>query len=236
MQIIRLFILMLFINISLEANYCIQVLTTNKSELNFVVNEAKSTKYNSFDSVRVESRGNYLVFRIGDYFRYGDARDDIADIRRIKKGAYIRKCDFSREKSLYVKNEIKQKEITNEIVYQEPILKKRKVVRKIPKKRYAKKEELTYSYKDSSSSLWGDCKKCFIPVYEEEEENTRYEEDARAVKKRVEQKREIRMEIEDPIPTKESFWAKDTHSQVKRENRIRNKKRNKFNIDEQFLP
>lgn len=231
MRIAKLFILLLLIRISLEANYCIQVLTTNKAELNFIVNEAKNIKYSNFDAVRVERRGNYLVFRVGDYNSYRDALSDVENIRSMKKGAYIRKCDFVIEKALYIKDEEKFKKVVSHAINQS----REYVKQEIPKKRYTQKKELTYTYKNNNSSLWGDCKKCFIPVYEEEDASS-YKEDIKQLPVVRERKRERRVEVPEPVPTKESFWAKNTHVREVNSKKTKKKSRNRFNIDEQFLP
>jgi len=234
-------LLFVLISISLEANYCIQVLTSNASEKNSVLTEVKSGNYNQFENVRVDSRGNYLVFRIGDYTQYNDAKDDIAAVKQIRKEAYVRKCDFEREQAVYILNanqaqqvsqNVQNVQITPEESYKQEVPKQKTVVKK-----YVKKEELTYSYEKQSESLWGDCKKCFIPVYEEEGDSTVYtqEKPQTVVKRSPPIKEEIEVRVQEPEPTKESFWAEDITTPKKRKTEASHSK-NKFNIDEQFLP
>ncbi len=69
---------------SLEANYCIQVLTSKISEknLNLLVEEANSDKYDGFGALRIESRQNYLAFRLGEYEDYKESLKDIVPIQK----------------------------------------------------------------------------------------------------------------------------------------------------------
>ena len=79
----KLFIFLLFISLSsLEANYCVQVATSNKSERNYILNEANNHVYNQFNDLRVEPRGDYYVLRIGDYEQYSDAQHNFDKIKR----------------------------------------------------------------------------------------------------------------------------------------------------------
>lgn len=255
-------LLLLLFSVTLEANYCIQVLTTNASDKNSIIREASNKYYNQFNDVRVESRGNYLVFRIGDYSQYNDARSDINAIRRFKKDAYVRKCDFIREQSIFIQNDrqdiqrtrvqerytpqpvqqrynpqpVQQRYVPQSNV-QERYAPQAITKQKVPTKKYIKKEELTYEYINRDDSLWEDCKKCFVPVYKEEEDDTAYEpvKQKRVVQQRVPKKQEIEVRVQESAPTQESFWAEES---VKPKERYIHKKTNtnKFNIDEQFLP
>ncbi len=103
----KLILFFLFASMSLEANYCIQVLTSKISEknLNLLVEEANSDKYDGFGALRIESRQNYLAFRLGEYEDYKESLKDIVPIQKIHKNAYIRKCDFPNEKMLYMKDD-----------------------------------------------------------------------------------------------------------------------------------
>jgi len=228
---------MLFVSVSLEANYCIQVMTANESEKNFVIEEASSNKYSQFDTVRVEKRGRYLVFRIGDYRRYGDGVADMRAIRSIKKGSYLRKCDFDREKTLYiqqhnrrsrvqsyerprvsnVQEEYYRQDATPKIYKKEPKYIKSTYTKQKPKKvyktQYTKKKELTYTTSDQS--LWGDCKKCFIPVYEEDAtatDSTQVQEKPKEVyikrePRQVQEDNEIEVHVQEVEPDEGEFWA-----------------------------
>ena len=239
---IKLFAVFLFATVSLEANYCVQVLSADSSERNSIVEEAKSNKYSKFDSVRVESRGRYLVLRVGDYRRYKDAKSDIRALRRINREAYLRRCDFDEDKALYVRNGVssrrddyyEQERVPVERRYVQKVEKKKKV----PKKRYVKKEELTYS--TSNKSLWGSCKKCFIPVYEDEsEDDTVYVEKPQIVKRKApyaQEHKEIEVRIQENTPVEDSFWIEEKTAQKMQYNKKYTKSVNKFDIDEQFLP
>jgi len=231
----------LFASASLEANYCVQVVSADSSERNSIIDEAKSTKYNKFDKVRVESRGHYLVLRVGDYARYQDAKNDIRALRRINREAYLRRCDFDEDKAIYVKNApmprdeyYEEESAPQERKYIQRVEKKKKV----PKKRYVKKEELKYS--SSNKSLWGSCKKCFIPVYEDESENdTAYTEEPQVVKvkpKYVKQHDEIEVRVKETAPAEDSFWVEEKPTQKSVYKSRHTKRVNKFGIDEQFLP
>jgi len=233
---LQLIILFLFINLSLEAKYCIQVLTSNVSERNAIVGEARSGNYTQFEDVRVETRGRYLVFRIGDYKKYSDARDDIREVKRVQKSAYVRKCDFNQDKAIYVQNMSQRDEFYEQPkeVYTPP---KKTYVKRAPKKVKApvvhkkKKRELTYTYQANDKSLWGDCKKCFIPVYEEEDDSTYVEVQPKQRVAEVEyvEKRNKKIEVKVPKKrvTKASFWE---------EEKPRKKVKNRYDIDEEFLP
>ena len=110
MKKITLFVTLLLLGVSLQAasNYCIQVSTANQSELHTIVAKASSSNYAGFNDVRVETRGHYLVFRIGDYKSYQDAKNALARVQEVAKDAYIRKCDFQKDKAVFIVNE-KQK-------------------------------------------------------------------------------------------------------------------------------
>lgn len=105
----------MLIRISLEANYCIQVLTANENEENFITKKASNRNYSEFNDVRVERRGHHLVFRIGDYKRYKDAKKDLLRIQKMASDAYVRKCDFVKEKAIFIANETQKG-----FFYQEP--------------------------------------------------------------------------------------------------------------------
>lgn len=221
----------MLMGISLEANYCIQVLTANESERNSIIKKASSRNYAEFNDVRVESRGRYLVFRIGDYKRYKDARKDIIRIQEIASDAYVRKCDFVKEKAVFIANETQEEPFYQEPKqYRAPKNRVRKPkVQNIQKKEYKKREELVPTYSGQENSLWGDCKKCFIPVYEEEEDMYGLNDIQEEPKK---------IQVKKTIPKQESFWAEDIPV-VKTSTptpKRRNSTKNKFNIDERFLP
>ena len=249
MQIIKILILILFINVSLEAKYCIQVFTMHKSKLKFLIRKAKSSRYSDFNSVRVETSGKYLVFRIGDYAKYRDAKGDVANIRTTTRDAYVKKCNLLRKNILFMRNE-NSEDIFEEPTYERILPKKLKIkkikrkvkykrVKKVPKIKYTKKKELKYTYTNKHNSLWQDCKKCFIPVYEEEDDSS-YQKyiKPRAIKikqEEVQPRKEIRVEIPELKTIKESFWKEN--KKIKKKKRVRRRRRtNKFHIDEQFLP
>jgi len=233
------------LSFSLEANYCIQVLTTNESEKNSVISKASSEQYNRFNAVRVESRGRYLVFRIGDYSRYKDATQDMYALKKTDKEAYIRKCDFVKEKALYVKDDLQEREEVPRY-YQTKSIPVRKVAKTQEhtqpqvKKLYKKKKELTYESVKTSDTLWGDCKKCFVPVYEEESEEDYPELQAQERPKHISKKQVMpAVAIKEKQQKKDTFWSDETRVQESAPMKIqkpRVKPKNKFNIDEQFLP
>ena len=98
----RYLITLLIFVIALHANYCIQVMTTNLSDKRSILNEASRSSYRSFQDLRVESRGNYYVLRVGDYRHYNDSQQDLFDLRRIKRDAYVRTCDFNPRDAIYL--------------------------------------------------------------------------------------------------------------------------------------
>lgn len=235
------FLALFVATVSLEANYCIQVLTTNLSEKNVVIDQAKSSKYDNLQNVRVESRSSYLVFRIGDYSRYRDAQNDIKQIKKSNADAYIRKCDLIEENTLYSRN-IQKIAYQEEVYFDEaPLVKKNTQQKYIQKNTYPKKQELSTRGTTSVESLWGDCRKCFIPVYEEE---TAYEEENKINVQRETRssrtsvrpkKREITIHKEPTQPI--SFWDEDILEEDTAPTIIEEKRsKNKFDINEQFLP
>jgi len=100
----RYLIILLTLVITVNANYCIQVMTANLSNKRGVLAEASRSVYRSFQDLRVERKGNYLVLRIGDYRRYNDSEEDLYNIRGIRRDAYVRTCDFNPQNALYVNN------------------------------------------------------------------------------------------------------------------------------------
>lgn len=232
---------------TLEANYCIQVLTTNLSEKSAVIGEARGSEFNQYQDVRVESRGRYLVFRVGDYKRYSDARRDVNAIKSFRRDAYVRKCDFIKSKALYIKNEsqpednsfLSQRVATPQTVAPVRVRRRevpQKVSKPVQKRVSSKKEELKYDTTKYSDSLWGDCKKCFVPVYEEESEGAYADEAPQMThtQKSVQKKR---------AKTKkdDTFWSneivvEESQPKVYKKKSKKKKVKNKFNIDEQFLP
>ena len=302
MQKLKYIVILLSLNIYLEANYCVQVMTSSISDKRHIINTADSYSYNAFNDVRVETRGAYLVFRIGDYRNYIDAKHDIYEIKKINRDAYIRKCDFVKDKAIYIKHETRERNNYRETAYEsEPDTRGReryypretrtrknhrtydtdtrdssrhqtleygqKYIEPIPRRReseyyqkyddrevsskrndsyYQKpqnyderstvtqtdrnyeqkvvqdapteREELTYT---NDNSLWGDCKKCFIPAYEEGEEvDPSYEEPKKETKVKVNQQWESDEMVEESVPVSKRVV----------------KRRNRFNIDEQYLP
>lgn len=244
----KFFVVLMLIGLSLEANYCVQVLTANESERSSIVKRASSPDFAQFNDVRVESRGHYLVFRIGDYESYKDASRDISLIKEITSDAYVRKCDFVREKAVFIANEsdaeVQESYYQREKVQRESVVKSKPrvvKVKKAPKREYKQKEELTYSYSDEKNSLWGDCKKCFIPVYEEEEEEIEYNLESPKVSTptvKRERVKKVKVRVNKPELQEESFWAEDIPLVEESTPKVKSvkKSRNKFNIDEQFLP
>ena len=249
---IRIFIVLMLLEVSLQANYCIQVLTVDPNELHSIIAKASSRNYADFNDVRVESRGRYLVFRIGDYKRYQDARDDIARVRETARNAYIRKCDFIREQAVFIANNrqeapyyepSRQKAPHQEALtqYEQPRSRVRKpIVQNIQKKEkqrrgYKQREELISPYR-RDNSLWNDCKKCFVPVYGDEEDT----DDVQSSDNMQQKPRKIQVKKHKPkqVSKQEPFWAEDVPvaktptPKPKRKNRTKNK----FHIDEQFLP
>lgn len=243
MNKINFYVLFLLLSLSLEANYCIQVSTANESDRNTIINKARSEQYNKFNAVRVESRGRYLVFRIGDYLNYNDAQEDIYKLREINKEAYIRKCDFLKEKALYVKDDFDKDEETPSYYNNEPepihkVVEPPRSSRPQVKEVYKKKKELTYTKVTNSDALWGDCKKCFVPVYEDDSEDDSPE---LPPKKYLENKpakpKNVVVHIKEKTPPKDTFWRDETTKQESAPIKIQKPKpKNKFNIDEKFLP
>jgi len=92
----------LFLFTSLQANYCIQVMSTPINNKRTIIKKASNTIYQPFKLVRVEQRGNFLVFRIGNYINYQTAKTDLLKIKTLSRSAYIRKCDYIKEKTLYL--------------------------------------------------------------------------------------------------------------------------------------
>jgi len=272
-------ILFLLLSLSLEANYCIQVLTTDGSEKNSVIRKASSKQYDKFNLVRVESRGRYLVFRIGDYLHYRDATEDMYELRKTYKDAYIRQCSFVKKKALYV-NHNKREEIPSynqrkSKAARNPV-KTERYTQSPVKKVYKEKKELKYKNVTSSDTLWGECKKCFVPVYEDESENdyperqvqksTRHIVKAQHSPAVVMEEKSQKYESEDDYPgiaveqhpidivkkqlspkvmikekpqKVDTFWSDETRVQESEATKIERPKvkpKNKFNIDEQFLP
>jgi len=235
----------LLLAISLEGNYCIQVLTTNKSEKNSVIRQASSEQYSKFDDVRVESRGRYLVFRIGDYARYKDARRDIYELKKLHKDAYIRKCDFIREKALYVKDNFQSKEEVPNYYQSKPnyirtTAKREEYRAPQVKKDYKKRKKIRYESVEMSGTLWGECKKCFVPVYKEDsEENYPELYSKKKSKHKVKQQKTPLVEIKEKPQREDTFWKNEIRVQESVPRKIqkpRRKPKNKFNIDEKFLP
>jgi len=122
-------------SLSLEANYCIQVLSTTKDGKDAIVGEASSSKYLNFEDVRVEKRGNYLVFRIGDYSTYSGAESDLKRVKNISKKAFVRKCDFIKSKSVYIQKNHNNKRLKYKV--------------KAPKK-YTPKKKIKTEYRSSN--------------------------------------------------------------------------------------
>jgi hypothetical protein len=79
-------------------------MSTTVNNKNEIVKQALNSRYMSFNNVRVEKRGNYLVFRIGDYRSYNQAKYDLQEINHITKNAYIRKCDFLQDSAIYIQD------------------------------------------------------------------------------------------------------------------------------------
>ncbi len=231
--------------VSLEANYCIQVSTVDQNELHSIITKASSRNYADFNDVRVEHRDRYLVFRIGDYKSYKDARKDITDVREMTRDAYIRKCDFVKEKAVFIANEREEKPYYEEPhqayqktrQYEVPRASVRKpIVQNLQKKEekrreYKRREELISPYK-KDDSLWNECKKCFVPVYEDSED----EEELHSSDNM--QHEQTKVQVKKNISKKASFWAEDipTNKTVPHNHRKKIKTKNKFNIDERFLP
>ena len=230
----------MLLEVSLQANYCIQVLTVDQGKLHSIIAKASSKNYVNFNDVRVERRGHYFVFRIGDYERYKDAKKEITDIREITRDAYIRKCDFVKEKAVFIANEREEhyheeprKELS--IQYEKPkIIVRKSIVHNIQKKEqkrreYKRRGELISPYK-KEDSLWNECKKCFVPVYEDEED----EDDVHSSDDI--QKKSRKIQVKKNISKQESFWAEDIPANKISTQKHNIKHNNKFNIDEQFLP
>ena len=233
---------MLAILINLEANYCIQVITTDTSKKNFIIQKASSEEYSSFSDVRVEKRGNYLVLRIGDYKDYKYASSVAKKVKRISSDAYVRTCDFIRSSAVYLHNDSQDSDyyrdnqsVTNYTTSSPAYVKPKKVQK--AEKEYTKKEELSYRHIERDNSLWNDCKKCFIPVYEEEDGDIKEQQQPkhkRNKEKQVEAKKDTFWE--EDVPDLSKYKQKEEQKQ-KTERKTKNTKpRNKFNIDERFLP
>lgn len=208
------YILFLLFSISLKADYCIQVATVNDTRKNYIINKASSKKYNQFNAVRVERRGRYLTFRIGDYSRFKDAQQDAYKLRKINKGAYIRKCNFNKKKVLYSKKKFQRREEAPS--YYTNVQVQKKV--------------------NNSEALWGECKKCFIPVYknEDDSENNVPKLPLKEHSKDKIEKHDIVVHIKEKAPTQDTFW----HDETRKSTPVKIQKpkpNNKFNIDEQFL-
>jgi len=160
----QFFLIFIFYAISLHAQHCIQVISGRDFEKNKLINEAKSLRGLQFPSVRVESRGKYLVLRFGQYTSYNSALHDLAVTKKIYHDAYIRRCEIQNDKLVFSPHTFKKTK---------PVRRKPKVQMEIHKKiekKYTYKHELNYSSKQEESSLWNDCQKCFSPMYQDEEE------------------------------------------------------------------
>lgn len=259
MKKILLYVIIFVFATVVEANYCVQVMTTNIHDRDIIVQRASQREFSSFDDVRVERRGGYFVFRIGDYSNYKDATRAARYIKDISSDAYVRKCDFVREQAIYIKNDSQdrrnqrdlrqppRKGIYDDVYYNDGTQAKgtQSYIQEQPqetkpkqyiKKEYKQKEELSYRKVDTSDSLWRDCKKCFVPVYEEDDTKRAtpppprhsYNQPEKQVKPVAKPKRQ------------NDFWAEDIKDKdmvPKHETKKpREKPRNKFNIDERFLP
>ena len=117
MKTLLLFILFV---VSIEANYCIQVESSLLSTKDLLIKKVQGKKYDSFRDVRVEEREPYAVLRVGDYKHYKEALLDIWQIRKEDTDAYIRKCDFKRDRIFFIKNDTHMQE--SSIVEQEAVV------------------------------------------------------------------------------------------------------------------
>jgi len=89
---------------TLEAKYCIQVLSVDSKLSNVAIKEAQKDLYKNYNDVRVEERSPYSVLRVGNYNRYKDAVKKIVHIRKIHNDAYIRECKLDYDKIIYSLN------------------------------------------------------------------------------------------------------------------------------------
>jgi hypothetical protein len=160
----QFFLIFIFYAISLHAQHCIQVISGRDFEKNNLINEAKFLQDLQFSSVRIESRGKYLVLRFGQYTNYNSALHDLAITKKTYHDAYIRRCEIQNDKLVFPLQALKKASVTK----QEPNV--RSVVQKNVEKKYSYKHELNYNTQQRETSLWSDCQKCFSPMYQDEEE------------------------------------------------------------------
>lgn len=251
MNLIKLFLFLGIGFVYLEANYCVQVLSTPADTKDFIVNEAKSISYEPFSNVRVEQRGSYYVLRVGDYKRYQDGQKDAYKIRRFKRDAFLRRCTLDPEKVIYSRDQRSFKEniiqdIQEDITFEEP-MQEEPIEKSTPSKKpivhYKKATELRYPQESKQTTVWEECKRCFAPVYEDEDaEDSAYEE--KYQQKAYTQKKqtatenisvpydEIEVQIEDDTNDDDkSFWSEVANDTVK------NKQRNNHsNLNNTYLP
>jgi len=258
---LKLFIFLLFISLSsLEANYCVQVATSNKSERNYILNEANNHVYNQFNDLRVEPRGDYYVLRIGDYEQYSDAQHNFDKIKRLDRDAYIRKCDFLKEQAIFIKNESKSQKVqegNTRADYDDKLLEdttkhyrnaSQDKVSSTKNNRSYKREDSHYESNADANSLWNDCKKCFVPLHTDEDEytnknNNQVEQEERIeprksvnttqrVKQRVEQKKVVQKSenIDEEI-----FWRDEIGVDEYRTSDTQQKREKKINDNEENL-
>jgi hypothetical protein len=69
-----------------------------------IIKKASSQEYSPFDDIRVESRGSYFVFRLGNYTQYSEAKRVLQKVQNISREAFVRKCDFLENRAVYIRN------------------------------------------------------------------------------------------------------------------------------------
>jgi len=256
----KLILTLLLLFSSLQAEFCIQVASSKDKKT--IMKEANSPKYSDFKKLRIEKRGSYLVMRIGQYYSRNTADSDLVKVRRIVRDAFVRTCTFSPNKTLYLKDDnqyldsdyytppstLKEAPLsfeTEERYEPEPKVETSRYTNSVKEQsNYIESEELVYSStevdENENENLWDQCRKCFSPIYSQEEEAVYItekvvqpkKEEIVQIKKNKLKTNEIQVRIKQKDIQEEnnSFW---TNKELKNDVNLKD---NNLNINEQFLP
>ena len=95
-----------FINLLLSSylfssdSYCIQLKSMVNVNTDNLSDSTKSVVEN-FDKARIEKRGKYYVFRVGEYSSSIEASKDFKNLNKTFKDAYVRRCDYDELTFIY---------------------------------------------------------------------------------------------------------------------------------------
>ncbi len=175
---------------TLQAQYCIQVQTYDQFDARSIDNKTRAI-LETYESARIEKRGNHLTLRVGQFPSYRDALLTLERLHQTHRDAFVRKCDVDPAHIIHPIGASTPTPEASPTHYPPATVAHPKAPAPQPKR--------------DERTLWEDCQKCFAPLYVEQEETPQITEPS-DIKPTVASSRPALSSALKP-PNDDAFWS-----------------------------